>query len=171
MPRVNIPEDRPLAEGEFLAEVENIDNGYTKGDDEMWTLRLRLLEGPDEDQTIKDRIVFSAKAANRLRIVAKAFGLPTVGDVDFEPGDLLHKRVKILIEHEEYDGKMLSRVAFRGYKQAPPTPVKAAPAKREPGEDPPDPVRERFQGDSARTEREPLPKFDEPPFGDEPPPF
>jgi hypothetical protein len=41
MPRVNIPEDRPLEEGEYLAEVEKIDNGS------RYTMLVRAVKATD----------------------------------------------------------------------------------------------------------------------------
>lgn len=167
MPRVEEPREDMLPKGEYLVTVTSVKTSYTQAGDERWNLSMAILEGPHQGGMIFDSIFFTDKASGRYPIIAKAFRIEYG---DWTPDMLEGKVVKVTIDHkhDSFKGCDVAKVTFGGYKAAP---VKPAPAKREPGEDPPDPVRERFQGDSARTEREPLPKFDDPPFGDEPPPF
>ncbi len=163
MPRVNIPVDQPAPEGGYIAEVADIEETNTKAGDPMWRMRLLLIAEDGTSYEVIDRVVFSAKAANRLRIIAKAFGLPHEGDVNFEREDLIGKSVQVLVEHDEYDGKLQAKIAFKGYKAIPAGAIKPAPVKAPAS----DPVRDVFggKGDPCPKEHEPLPEHDAPPAG------
>jgi hypothetical protein len=119
MPRVHIPEDKPIPEAWYRAIVHEITSAQTGKGDEMWKIRLRIAEGEHADREVKDNLVFSTAAARRLRVFAKAFGLPYEGDVDFEAGDIEDREVMIQVVQEEYKGETQSKVSFAGYKAAP----------------------------------------------------
>lgn len=129
MPRVNIPKDDLIPEGWYRATIEDIQEKTTRiGGDEMWALRLRITEGEYADRIVKDNLVFSAAAHKRLRIFAKAMGLPSSGTVEFEKHDIQDREVQIEVASEEYNGETQSKVTFRGYKAVPPKPRTAADA-------------------------------------------
>ena len=132
MPKVDIPEEKPIKEGWCLARVDEIEEKQTSRGDEMWAVKFRILEGDDEGEIVKDNIVFSRAASKRLRIIAKAFGLPAVGAVDFERHDIEGRTVRIEVALEDYKGETKAKVTFSGYREAPQD--RAAP-KREPGAD------------------------------------
>lgn len=171
MPRVNIPKDEPLPEGAYVAKAVSVMVGETKAHDPMWNVTLQVIDGPYVGQTVQDRLVFSANPAaiKRLRCVAKAYGLPHEGDVDFSEDDILQVPVQIKVEPDEYQGQLKAKVAFAGYKRMPPEAAKPAPVKA-PARDR---VQEAFGGQPDPCPKEPvnLPEHDEPPMPDDEIPF
>ena len=118
MPKINfdeVPDSDLVAEGRYRCVIERIVEKTSSQGNEMWRLRLRIIEGQYQNQKISDNLVFSEKALSRVKMLCKAVGIPVVGAFDLQPQHLYEKEVAIDVIHEEYQGQKQAKVPFRGY--------------------------------------------------------
>jgi hypothetical protein len=122
MPTVDfdsIPGETSVVPGTYEATIEDVRVKATKNGDEMWSVRL-LLTGATGRGYVWDNWVFSAKAIHRTRIICRAFGLPTSGQVTLIPDEMIGRACTVNVEAQDYedaDGNTRSRavIPFDGY--------------------------------------------------------
>lgn len=130
MPRVNMdntPEEKVfdlVPVGKYIAQVDDIEEVFTKNNDPMWKVKLKLVDPnfPElMNQKLFDNWVFNFNAMNRIKLIAKSFGLPYKGEVDIREEDVLGKEVVVIVKHEikpDKYGEKVKRavIPFNGYE-------------------------------------------------------
>lgn len=116
----------PLADGEYTCMVAKVEDGTTKKGDVMWTLELRVCEGPNMGRKVFDRLFFSEKALPRVKLVYSRFGLKTDGSAMLIPSDLEGRKAIVTVYADSYsdkDGKEkpTNTIPFDGYAEIDPT--------------------------------------------------
>lgn len=130
MPKINskakdVQDFTPPPPGKYLVEVDDIQSSFTKSDDEMWKLKLLIVEGEHEGKNLFDNIVFSEKAMPRAKMICSRFGLDVSKDLDLTEDMLLQRRAIVTVDrietYEKEDGStgQSARIAFAGYEEAP----------------------------------------------------
>lgn len=112
----------PLPEGEYLCRVDNVKEALTGAGDEMWKLRMAVVEGEHKGRYIFDNLVFSEKALKRAKFVCRCLGIDVSGEVDLTPDMIVGKQANVRVELEEYQDdegreKKRNRVPFAGYEK------------------------------------------------------
>ena len=108
--------------GTYLCRVLEVREGVTSAEDVRWSLRLAVDEGEFTGRHATwDSVVFSARGLARVRHVLAAFGLPTKGEVDLDPQQLVDRRAFVTVRPAEYvapDGTTTRRneVPYMGYR-------------------------------------------------------
>ncbi len=98
--------------------IRDIDVRTTRNNDPLWALRFEVESGPHEGRAIWDNLVFSKAALPRLKSFCFAIGLDVSGEVDLTPDMIRGKSCRVLVKHEEYEGRQYISVAYDGF--APP---------------------------------------------------
>jgi len=125
---VKLPEEgkmdfSPLPEGEYLCEVEEVDDtGKTKAGDEMWGIKFKVVGGEYDGRYIFDNMVFSDKALPRLKLICSRLGIEADTEVNLTGKSLLGRKVYLDIVEKTYkskDGteKLGNSVLFDGYRE------------------------------------------------------
>jgi len=127
MPRINWneveePEDfSPVPADRYTVEVEDIDSTKTTGNgDEMWSLKLNIIDGEHAGRKIFDNMVFSAAALKRAKLICSRMGINTTTEMDLEPEMLVGQQCMVDVEIEEYEDaegkpKKRNKIPFAGY--------------------------------------------------------
>lgn len=142
MPRINFStvEDAktftPIPEGRYLCEVNSIEQTTTSNGNEMWNLRLKILEGPCSGRCVFDRLVFTPAAMKRIKLVCARLGIDTSGELDLTPKMLRDRTAYVTVQIEDYvddEGKERSRnrIPFDGYEAV----DSGGSGERQPGDD------------------------------------
>ncbi len=125
MPRIDfntIEEHGDLVpDGIYPCVIEKVREGRTQGGDEMWHLRLRIVEGDFAGKSVFDSFVFSQAALPRVKLACKALGIDTRKAVDLATKLLVGRRCKVAVEVHEFADKhgrtrRLSKVIYDGYE-------------------------------------------------------
>jgi hypothetical protein len=126
MPR--IPGDDEVKEGglihpaQYMAEVILVNvtdkDGHLKQDrhgNEMWSIKLEILDGKQYGSFVWDNITFSAALKSRTKAIFNAFGFDTSKGLDVnDPNMLVGRKALIDIEIKNYEGKDQNKVKFFG---------------------------------------------------------
>ena len=126
MPKINFGEVgearefSPLPKGDYRCRLVKVEETFTKDRDEMWRLRFRVEEGPEEGALIFDNLVFSEKALPRAKLICSRLGLDVSSELDITPALILDRTCIISVIVEDYEdpqGKTQQRnkVPFAGY--------------------------------------------------------
>ncbi len=124
--------------GTYMCRVEEVRERQSRAGDTMWGIRLVVCEGEFTGKMAAwDNLVFSNRGLNRLRLILRSMGLPTEGQFDLSPDDLIDKRVFVEVRPAEYhspEGGMTRRneIPYEGYQ----SPVRDAAGADSPGSDP-----------------------------------
>lgn len=111
-----------VPEGTYVVQIAEVRPGTTRTGDERWGLRLVVDEGEFAGtQAAWDGLSFSERGLPRLQRVLHAFGLPSEGEVDVRPEDLVHRRALAQIRPSEYLSPVGTRirrneVPYDGYR-------------------------------------------------------
>ena len=111
-----------VPEGTYVVQLAEVRPGPTRTGDERWGLRLVVDEGEfTGTQAAWDGLSFSERGLPRLQRVLHAFGLPSEGEVDLKPEDLVHRRALAQIRPSEYLSPLGTRirrneVPYDGYR-------------------------------------------------------
>ncbi len=113
----------PLPEGQYVCRVEEITTTTTKSGDELWKLRLEVVDGPFDGRYVFDNMVFSPAAMCRVKLICRCLGVDVEGAVDLTPDHLLGRRSRVTVyvdEYEDFEGnvKPTNVVPFGGYEAA-----------------------------------------------------
>ena len=125
MPLINLKPAAPLPPDRYLVQIDTVIRGTTKRGDEMWSLKLVVVDGEHAGTEIWDRIVFSQAARRRVATLCIALRIATQGQVELDPSMLKGKRVIVQTQVETYMDEQRPAVTFDGYSPAPepePTP-------------------------------------------------
>jgi hypothetical protein len=111
----------PVPEGTYLAEVNSVEQTTTGKGNEMWKLKLKILEGEHAGRHLFDNLVFASAAMKRIKLVCSRLGLDTSGELDLTPAMLRGRAALVTVQIEEYvddDGKerRRNRIPFDGYE-------------------------------------------------------
>lgn len=88
----------------------------SKSGDEMFSIRLTVIEGEHEGAVIYDYLVFGGKGLNRVKILLGALGFDNEKALDVTTGMIQDQTVRVDIIQTVYEGKAQNKVAFAGYK-------------------------------------------------------
>ncbi|KJU86015.1 protein containing DUF669 [Candidatus Magnetobacterium bavaricum] len=121
----------PLPEGKYLCKVESVDIKQNKDSNDMWSLKLKVIEGEYGGRFIFDNMVFSANGIKRIKHILKAMGFDVSGKLKLSTDKLIDRQVFVDTVVEDYDNaagekRKKSKVTFAGYEMydgqdAPPT--------------------------------------------------
>jgi hypothetical protein len=120
---MNTPPDVPP--GTYLCRIAEVRPGTTRAGDERWSLRLVVVEGPHAGkQAAWDSLVFSTRGRARARMVLTAIGLPKLGKIQIEPGDLDDREAMVEVRPAQYvnpNGDVIRRneVPYEGWSANP----------------------------------------------------
>ena len=110
----------PLPEGKYSCKLAEIEEASTKNGDEMWKLRLEVVEGAHAGRYVFDNLVFSAAAMKRVKLICSRLGIDVSGEVNLTPAMLKGRPCRVTVATEEYEdneGRRRKRnvVPFAGY--------------------------------------------------------
>jgi hypothetical protein len=111
--------------GTYRCRIAEVRPGTTRAGDERWSVRLVAADGPHVGkQAAWDSIVFGVRGRARARMVLRSLGLPTVGRVTIEPGDLEGREALVEVRPVEYQsasGEVVRRneVPYDGWRALP----------------------------------------------------
>lgn len=131
-----------LAPGDYLMEVESIENKKTKTGCDMWSMKLRPVDEKHKKRCVWDNLVFTQKALPRVKMFFSRAGIELKGEVDLYPSMIIGKKIVAEVEIEEYStssgqAKKRNIIPFAGYKSLD-TPTKTKEASDEcPLDEPP----------------------------------
>ncbi len=137
---------KPLPEGRYPCRVVSSEQSSTSNGNPKIRLSLEVLDGPYTGRRIFDDLVLSGGAMGRVKLALSRMGFDTTGRLEFEPEDLIDRRVIVDVVFETYtnketgDLKTVNKVPFAGYHVfdpkdlAPVSGSASAPAGREGGE-------------------------------------
>lgn len=111
----------PVPEGSYHCEVAAVEQTTTNRGDEMWKLKLKVLEGEHEGRHLFDNLVFSPAALKRVKFVCTRLGLDTSGELDLTPAMLRGRTALVTVQIEQYvddEGRERSRnkIPFDAYE-------------------------------------------------------
>lgn len=106
--------------GTYVCEVVKVEKHVTRAGDEMWRITLRVISGNHEGGVVFDNLVFSIRAAKRVKHFCSALGIDVGSELDLLPDMIRHRRCIVRVVIEEYqdkDGLTMRRnkVPFAGY--------------------------------------------------------
>lgn len=115
---------KPIPEGQYKCKVDKVTLQSTQKGDEMWLLELVVTDGDYAGRKVFDRIVFSAAAYPRAKLVLGRLGQDVSGIWEGEPDCITGVEAFVTVEMKEYqdrDGntKETNAVAFGGYEAVP----------------------------------------------------
>ena len=113
----------PIPEGSYIVEIQSAEEDETKKGDDRLNLRLRVAAGEHEGAVVFDRFHFSPRALPRLKLLLKALGVDTSGEVEVTPALLEGRRCTVDVVIDSYvksDGSeaQSNTVPFAGYHTA-----------------------------------------------------
>ena len=122
----------PVPEGTYLCEVNSVEQTTTNKGDEMWKVRLKILEGPHAGRFLFDNLVFSPAAMKRVKLACSRLGLDTTGELDLTPKMLRGRTAVVTVQIEDFvddEGRerQRNRIPFDGYE--------SVESERRPGDD------------------------------------
>jgi len=138
MPRINFAEVEdmestsfsPIPDGSYPCRVADVKDGHqTKSGDEMWRLEFEIISGDFKGRRLFDNMIFSQKAASRVKLICSRLGIDTSGEVDLQPRLLRGREVWITTYQEQYEGKTQNRIPFDGYESMEATKQEATQAE------------------------------------------
>jgi hypothetical protein len=113
--------------GEYLCRVVEVREGWTRGGDERWSVRLEVADGEYAGKTAAwDFMAFGERAVRRSRHVLAAFGFETDGVLTVVPEDLVGRSALVRVVAEENvdsltgNRQVRPRVPYEGYRAAGP---------------------------------------------------
>lgn len=127
--------------GTYLCSIAEVRERETRAGDPLWGLRLVVAEGEYAGRTAAwDNLAFSPRGLNRVKLVFSALDLPSNGEVEIGPDDLVTRQALVEVRAAEYfaaDGSAIRRneVPYEGYRRleegARPAPTAKATASEE----------------------------------------
>lgn len=131
-------EDRTsVPEGDYEVEVVEVQERETREGCERWALRLAVFGGDYAGRHAAwDGLVWSERAMPRAKRLLGALGLPVEGEQSLIPSDLVGRRGRVSLVHEDHEsasGVVTRRMAvpYDGWSVAEPSDIDGSPATRE----------------------------------------
>lgn len=94
----------PIPAGDYVVEIEKVENRTAKSGNEMLSLTFNVMEGEYEGRKIFDLYVLTEKALWKLKDLLVAVGVDTEGMVDLDVDDLVGEVFVANIEIQESQG-------------------------------------------------------------------
>ena len=114
----DVQEFPPIPEGQYLCQLESVEESATQTGNEMWTVRFVVEDGPHRGRYLWDRLVFSDAAFPRVKLFASSLGIDVSGELDFNPQLVTGRSCYVTVGIEEYEGKQRNKVPFHGFAPA-----------------------------------------------------
>ncbi len=110
----------PIPPGDYLCEVDEVEEDTTQFGDPMWRLRLVVQGGEYAGRCIFDNLVLSEAAKPRAKLICSRMGLDVSGEIDLQPAMLKGRTCAVSVEIKEYPDsegniKTCNAVPFAGY--------------------------------------------------------
>jgi len=126
MPKVDfdqVPDStdfNPIPEGDYLCTIDSVEKSETRHGDEMWKIRLAVLDGEHKGRFIFDNLPFSARGLPRVKAFCAAIGVDISGTVELTPTFVENRTCIVSVEIEDYidrhgNAKQSNSVLFDGY--------------------------------------------------------
>lgn len=118
---VKNPEDfSPIPDGQYLAQVESVEERSTTNGDERWNLKLEIIDGQFKGRHVFDGLMFTDNCLPRTKLVCSRLGVLLGGDFDLKPYHLVGKTAVIDVYTEDYvddsgNTKKTNKIPFAGY--------------------------------------------------------
>jgi hypothetical protein len=128
MPKINLSKVDDAASlapaGQHVCAVTSVKVDETKGGDEMWRVRFKVVGGEHAGEVVLDNLVFSDAAMSRIKLACKAFGIDTSKEVELNPSDILGLMCLVTVVEKQYEDKrgrpkVTVGVSFDGYRPLP----------------------------------------------------
>ena len=94
----------PIPAGDYVVEIEKVENRTAKSGNEMLSLTFNVVEGEYEGRKIFDLYVLTEKALWKLKDLLVAVGVDTEGMVDLDVDDLVGEVFTATVEIQESPG-------------------------------------------------------------------
>lgn len=116
----------PVPEGEYMVKVADVTEDETQYGDDIWGLKLEIINGEYSGRYVFDNMVFSEKALKRVKLICSRLGIDTSGTVDLTPDMLMDKQCAVDVVITEYithneegaeQKKKKNSIPFAGYKR------------------------------------------------------
>lgn len=118
-----------VEDARYLAMVEDYELGKSKAGNDMFTVWLRILEGPEQGKVIIDRLTVTSKALFKIVGFLNGIGQPTPKRrLQIDPQRWLNKKVYIDTSHAEPYRNRPGTSQVDGYARYIPETVEDAPA-------------------------------------------
>ncbi len=108
--------------GHYQCRIAEVRDGWSRDGDVRWGIRLEVVDGDYAGRTAAwDGISFGERGLKRAKFVLTALGFDTSGRIEFEPEDLIDRRVWVEVIAEDRvdpnNGQRVirPRVPFAGY--------------------------------------------------------
>lgn len=108
--------------GTYRCRVEEVRTRMTQEGAELWAVRLVVAEGPYEGRLAAwDNLVWSNRAAGRVKRFLRLLGFPVDGRLTIEPHSLEGRTIRVTVKPETYHNPVTNtdvtrnRVPFDGY--------------------------------------------------------
>lgn len=120
----------PVPAGKYLCCVKEVINEDDSGDkietkngDEMWKLKMSIVDGDFKGRNLWDNLVFSANALKRVKFICSRLGLDASGEINLTPKMLIGKICLITTDVEDYindqeQTKTRNVIPYDGYEHA-----------------------------------------------------
>jgi hypothetical protein len=123
IPDMNDNQYEPIPDGTYLCQLEAVKDGYTAKDGhEMWKLEWVLLPEKYAGRKLFDNLVFSEKAAQRVKFVCSRLGLDVTQAIDLTPGMLIGKQAWVTTYINDYTNqegqkRKSNKIPWDGYDE------------------------------------------------------
>lgn len=94
----------PVPAGDYLLEIEKVENKVSKAGNDMLNITFNIVEGEYEGRKIFDLYVLTEKALWKLKDLFAALEYDVDGTVEFDPQDLVGRIFTGAITVEESEG-------------------------------------------------------------------
>lgn len=149
MPRANfdgvssLPSGDKVPDGTYLARIDGIEPGTTKGGGIKWDVFSIITDGPEKAKVIRDQWLWYGGGMGRTKACISGCGVEVLkGDADYFSEDFIGRPVYLTVRNEkrEYDGKTYEdcKPIFNGYsfdQERPYTPMPRRPVQQKLAED------------------------------------
>lgn len=101
-----------VPEGDYLVQIEELEQGQSKAGADMWTLYLRVVGGEFDGVTLLDRLTMSEKALFRVVGFLTAMGKKIERKrISLDPQSFVGRKVRVTVaDGEPYNGTIRSDV-------------------------------------------------------------
>lgn len=110
-----------IPDGDYAVIVQDVIEKNAKTGTMYWDIEFMISDGDFAGHKLRDKLFFSEKAMNRVKLACRRLGVDTTGEYDFQPVALIGRTCILTVLTEEYrDNKNLVKqrniVPFGGYK-------------------------------------------------------
>lgn len=100
--------------GSYPVTIAEVRDGRSRDGSVRWTFRLEVIDGEYAGRTAAwDSITWSEQGIYRVKKVLEALGFDVRGEIEIEPADLVHCKVRALVTPEEREDPITGRRQIR----------------------------------------------------------